>query len=319
MSTTTARVRQFTAVKADRWGILLAALFMAVLIGSVGLANWMAGMGTEPVMSESSGGEQAAGGAAWALAEVAVAVVAIGLILLYKRLPEWAQKIVKFAVVAPMVMYLGAEAASIGMFGATAAFLVGYFAIYKVTDAFDVYWLWNNVESIALATVAAAFVGVVLPLPFLIAGIVGLTIYDHVFADKKNWMFTLGEGMLRAKLPVIVFALPKLRASWDDICDSLSDESELDDEELQRALENSEGFGIGTADLLLPAAFASAVAVSGGGITLPVVGVAAGVLVAAFRLRWEMVNIGSGAGLPALTTGSIGGYALAMIPVVMVA
>lgn len=318
MSVETSRFRRLTAVQTDGWGFLLAGLFVVVLVGAVWMATWFASAGVEPAMSGSSGSEQAAAGAGWALAEVGVAVLLLGFVLLWKRLPEWVQDVVKTGVLVVGAMVLGDMASQLGMsaFWTVAVGVVGYYAIIKAADAFDVYWLWNNFESIALAIVLGAGIGAVLPLPFLLVGIVGLTIYDHVFANEKDWMFTLGEGMLRAKLPVIVFAFPKLRVSWDAICDEMGGDDDALDDSLTEMLEEGRGFGIGMADLLLPAAFAAAVTLAGGGVTLPVVGVVAGIVVAAFRLRWEMVNIGSGAGLPAITGGIVGGYAIASLVVI---
>lgn len=315
MSTATSRFRNLTAVHADRWGLLLAALFLTVLAGSVYVATWLSGAGVEPAMGGTSGGEQAAAGAGWAIAEAIFAALLLGVILLYKRLPEWAQDVVKTAVVVVPAMWLGVLAVQNGAFWPVALGVVGYYAIVKATDAYDVYWLWQNFEAVALAIVLGGAVGAVLPLPFLAVGIVGLTIYDHVFANENDWMFTLGGGMLRAKLPVVVFAFPRLRVAWDDICDSLA--ADRDEETDDGVFEGTSQFGIGTADLLLPAAFASAVAVTGGGVTLPVLGVAAGVGVAALRLRWEMLNVGSGAGMPAIAGGVLGGYAVALVPAVL--
>lgn len=317
MSTTHGRLRRLTALEADAWGVLLAALFIGVMVGAVELATWFAGAGVEPAMSGSSSSEQAAAGAGWAIAEVAVAVVGLGVILLWRRLPEWAKDVVKTGAVVVVSMVLGVQAAAVGAsaFWTAAGLLVSYYAIIKATDAYDVYWIWNNFEAVLLAIVLAGAIGSVLPLPFLLVGIVLLSVYDHVFANERDWMFTLGEGMMRAKLPVLVLALPRLRVSWDALCRDIGGDEDVLDEELSEAIEAGNGFGIGMADLMLPAAVAAAVAVSTGGVTMPVFGIAVGVVIAAFRLRWLMVNqTEGGAGMPSITTGVIGGYAITVLP-----
>lgn len=313
------RFRNLTAVETDRWGVLLAALFMAVLAGAVWVATSLASLGVESAMGGSSGGEQAAAGAGWALAEVAVAVFLLGVIMLYNRLPEWAQDTIKTSLLIAVSMWAGVVAKEAGVLVSGATVLIGYYAITQVADAYDVYWLWNNVEAVVLAIVLGGMIGVILPLPFLIVGLIGLTIYDHVFANEKDWMFTLGGGMLRAKLPVVVFAFPRWRVAWSDIVAAVEPNEEPDDSSVVEDFKSDAGFGIGMADLLFPAAIAAAVTVAGGGVTLPVYGIVAGVIVAAFRLRWEMINVGGGAGLPAITAGTLGGYAAALIPVVVFA
>ena len=71
------------------------------------------------------------------------------------------------------------------------------------------------------------------------------------------------------------------------------------------------------ADLALPAALAAAVATAGGPAPLLAAGgVVAGIAIACFRLRHRMLTAGSGAGMPALTAGAIGGWLLVAAPLV---
>lgn len=317
--TANASWRDYVSIETDYWAVVLAFLFLVVLGGALAVGTWLSGMGVEPAMSGSSTSEQAAAGGGWAIAEVVAAVVLLGVVTLWQRLPEWLQDVVKTGtlVVASMVAgaYLAPEGAT--AFWAVAAMGVGYYGLSKAADAYDVYWILNNIEGVAFAIVAGGAIGAVLPLPFLVVGIVGLTIYDHVFANQNEWMFTIGAGLLKAKLPLVIFAMPSLRVDWDDLCDAMTAEEDRSEE----FFPNDSGFGIGTADLLLPAALAVAVVTAVGtpmGGVVPVVGISIGVMVAAFRLRWEMLNIGSGAGLPAITSGALGGWAVGIVVVMSV-
>jgi presenilin-like A22 family membrane protease len=148
----------------------------------------------------------------------------------------------------------------------------------------------------------------------LLVGLIALTVYDHIFADRNDWMFDIADIFLRARIPIIVYKPPSWRFDWDRLYDEVDDETETP----------THSWGIGTADLALVAAFAAAVA------TLPpdsllaagplaVVGVVAGSVVGCLRLRYELLTDGSGAGLPALTTGMVAGLAVVQVPLLALA
>lgn len=136
-------------------------------------------------------------------------------------------------------------------------------------------------------------------------GLVGLTAYDYWFADRQTWMADIAEWTVSRKLPLLVIAPTSFRLSWDELEEAATGDERDPDELL--------AFAIGTADLLLPAAFAVALAESGA--VLPFAGAVLGLLAACPRLSWKMHN-GGGAGLPPITTGVFGGWAIASVGVV---
>lgn len=319
MSAALSDLRTRTNIVTDGWGLLLAGLFLTVLVGSVALAQSFASAGVEPAMSGSSSSQQAAAGAGWAIAEVVVAVIGIVVFLLWKRLPAWGKEIVKKGVVIVGSMMIGASLPvsgyGAGAFWAIAGGLVGYYALVRITDEFDVFWHLNNLHCVFIAILLGGTAGAVLPFKFLLVGIILLTVYDHVFANQNDWMFTLGEGMMRAKLPVLFLAIPRLRLSWDDLCADIGGKEDVFDDEIESMVERGDGFGIGMADLMLPAALAASLTVSSGGVSMPVVGMVGGLILAAFRLRYLMVNADeAGAGMPSITAGTVGGYLVMALP-----
>lgn len=309
--------RQYVSIETDYWAVLLSLLFLVVIGGALALIPWASGLAAEPAMSGSSTSEQAAAGGGWAIAEVGFAVLLLGVIALWNRLPGWVRDIIQDNVTIVLWMFIGAMAYIADIFWPIMLAGVGLLTVAKTAVEFDVYWLFNNVVALGVAMLGAVILGVFFPLPFLIVGLIGLTVYDHVFANQNDWMFAIGEGLLRAKLPVIVFAFPRLRVDWDELCEAMVEPEDRTEE----FFPHDNGFGIGTADLMLPAAVAVGVVSTIGaplGGLLPVLGVTIGVIVAAFRLRWEMLNIGSGAGLPAITSGALGGWAVGAVVVMVV-
>lgn len=313
------RWQNYVSIETDYWAMLLALLFLSVIAGSLALVPWVNSMGVEQAMGGSSAAEQAAAGGGWAIAEAIAAVIILGAIAAWRLLPEWAREIVKDNLTIGLWMLNGAGAYVADVFLPVMAAAIGLLTIAKTAVRFEVYWLLHNVFAVGVAILGAVLLGVTFPLPFLVIGLVGLTVYDHVFANQQDWMMKIGEGLLCAKLPVVVFAFPKLRVDWDDLCDAIADEEE--EKEQSEFFPDKKGFGIGTADLLLPAALAVAVVKTIGtpvGGVIPAVGLTIGVIIAAFRLRWELINTGSGAGLPAITSGAFGGWAVGIMVVMSV-
>lgn len=307
----------------DREAGLLAALFLVVQLAALELAELVMASGGQPERPAGVSSDAAAG-AAWVGAEVAFAIVLLGVILLYKRAPEWVQKILKWNALVYLIGAVGASAGRDGVFPETFAVLLAFITLYLATDHFDVFWMLNNI----LAVVIAVWIGAVLAFLFGITGLlialVGLTVYDHVFANKQSWMFDMAEVMLKLRLPVIFYRPSSLRYNWDDLLGT--DDEEEDDEGDDDADEERprDQWGIGTADLALPAGFVAAVALAPTGEFLATGYTAAGfvilgVVVACFRLRWELINRGSGAGLPALSSGALGGWLVAQALLLVIA
>lgn len=289
--------RHYCRLRGDWRAVTLVGLFMVVIGGALALRPALLASGTQSAVSGSSTASQAGAGVAWAVGEALFAGALLGVLLLVRRAPEWCQAIGRRAILIGFWVFVGFVAAPfVGAVGALALVLLAYISI-QVLDHVGVYWVVNDLLALAAAVYFGAFVGIILGPVIIALGLVGLTAYDYYFADRKAWMFSLAAWTVRWKLPALFVAPTAWRFDWADIVD-------VDD-----PAEDDIGFGIGMADLLLPAAFAVAVANTGGG--LPLAGVIAGTLVACFRLSQKM-HERSGAGLPALTTGALGGWALAV-------
>lgn len=296
----------------DQRALELVAVFLAVLIPTaliaLSLTDAAASVGPPDAFGDGAQGEATAG-AAWAIAEVFVAIGILVAAFVYRKLPEWAQELVVTNLGILVLMWFGANAQSAGYFGVYAGSIVALYTAYKVTDEFGVYWALNNVFCVLFAIAGGLMLGMLFGVPGMILAIVGLTIYDHVFANQKKWMFTLGETILKARLPAIFIRPAAWRMQWDELLESfgMTDEDEESDDE------DDGSWGLGTADLMIPAGFVAAVATAPAGVVatfgpVALAAVAVGVLVACFRLRWEMETRGSGAGLPALSAGALVPY-----------
>lgn len=300
--------------RVDRAAVEMALLFAIVLGVTAFLGLQLQEVAaTHSGVSESFGSGQsgeAAAGAAWAIGEVLVAGVLLGIVLVFRRLPEWIQDLVGYNLVIGALMYLGAHFGAVESLATGILIIGGLVTTFCTLDHFEVYWMLNNVWCILLAI----FGGIILGLTFGVTGmaiaIVALAIYDHVFANKKSWMFTLLEAIINLRLPVVFIRPAVLRFEWEDLVEDVAEiEEDGDDDE-----PDTSAWGIGMADMMIPAGFVAAVAMQPGqalaGIeTLALVAVIAGTLVACFRLRFEMVTRGSGAGLPALCAGTLVPYA----------
>lgn len=293
----------------DRAAVEMAALFAIVM----GATAWLAlnigpeaasEVGPPDAFGSGTSGEATAAGA-WALAEVAFAVSIIGGLFLYRRLPEWLQDLAKYNLVFGLALVVGAR------YGyPIVPLFVGVFTTYMVADHFGLWWIFNNIIALALAVVVGVALGLIFGVVGVGVALVGLTIYDHIFANKKKWMFALGKLAMELRLPLLIFRPDRMRVEWSEIIDTLQ-EAEAGEED-----DESDGtsWGIGTADFMLPAGFVAAVATAPSVVVttfgpLAVVVVIAGILVACARLRFEMLTKGSGAGLPALSAGAMVPYA----------
>jgi len=297
--------RRLLAVKADARALALIALFVAVIGASLAVRlTYFDASAVTSVATDASTGQQAAAGIAWAVIEAVFAAVLLAGIAVWKLAPDWVQGTFKDAMGIALWMFVGAYAFWREAFFVAVAGIVGVFVIAKLTDRVNLWWVVNDMLALALAVYLAVFVGVILSPIIIAAGLVGLTAYDYWFADRRTHMVELAGWTVRRKLPLL-FVIPQTaRLEWD----ALADRAEAADD-LRPLL----FFGIGMADLLLPAAFAVALAHSNA--LVPLAGAVAGVLVACFRVSWKMTN-GGGAGLPPLTAGALGGWAVGMAVVV---
>jgi presenilin-like A22 family membrane protease len=304
----------------DRQAGYLAALLTTVAALTVWLTRWLTGAGWQPETPANVGGpdataaEAAGTGAAWAGLEVLTAAGLLVAILVYRRLPEWLQTSLRFGGVASLFLYLGGQWGAADALATGWALVMGIILIYKAADAYDVWWLINNVLSVLIAIWIGAYLAYLFGVFGLGVALLALTVYDHVFANERSWMFDLADAMLRVRLPIVFLKPHRLRFDWARLYESGGDTGD-DAGETDASLPDS-AWALGTADLALPAAFAAAVAVApvGGlvsGGVWAAIAVIGGVAVAALRLRWELLNQGSGAGLPALSTGALGGFAIA--------
>lgn len=314
----TETLTSYTQTTVDRNALVLAALFLTVAIASVLLVPAFQadtgdagdGGGAERVLEDESAATQGAAGVGWVVAEVALAVILIALIFVWRRLPDWLQKALSDDLEYAAFMFLGALAYLNGgseTFWAVAAAVIIFNTTTSIMHRFDVFWVLNNVIAIIIAIAIAAVGGVVLGPVIIAVGLVGLAVYDHWFANKESWMFTLAGSMVNLKLPVIILFPSSWRVDWDTLASDVAGEKEDEGDS------GVGGLAIGTADVMLPAMFAASVAAATDGVGFVVWGVLAGIAMAAFRLRWEMLHRGSGAGLPAIAAGTLGGYGMAFL------
>lgn len=289
--------RHFPTTQLDTRAIGLMALFGIVFAGALTASPLLQSTGTQSVVSGHSAAEQAGGGLVWAVVEVTFAALLLGIILVYRRAPAWLQAagregaVVGFWVTAALytVFTVGGFVGWLGV-PATAALKAGF-------EQQRLYWLFNDVLALALAVVIGAQVGLLFGPVVVAVGLIALTGYDVWFADRKEWMFTLAAATARWKLPMLFIAPTVSRLRWEQLADA---DDGLDAESFH--------FVIGTADLLLPAALT--VAVAADGVGLPAWGIIAGVTAACLRLSAK-IESGGGAGLPPITTGALGGWAVA--------
>lgn len=327
MTTTshTPDIARYFEVKRDKRALALIALFTVVIAGALLTRPYLTSTGVESAVSGQSTGQQAATGAGWAIGEAAIAAVLLAFIALYRYLPDYIQEVIVDVTLAGIVMLLGATAYQAGDFLTVFGIVALSIAVLDITDAFDVWWIVNDLLVLAIAIYVGAYIGVILSPWVLAIALIGLSVYDYVFADKQSWMFTLGGAMLSARLPILFIIPETLRLDWDDLVDAMnSGTDEEEDAEPGEDVEDGLGvsFGIGTADLILPAGFVVSL-VSTTTLLHPanvvVVGAALGVLVACLRVSWKMTTEGGGAGLPPLTSGALAGWGASYLLVVMLA
>lgn len=312
-------VRGSLAVTIDREAVALAGLFLLVIVPAVYISVAQPYDITRP----DYGLDGAALGGAWAIAEVGFAILLLGLVLLYQRLPEWVQEWVQSTIAILVVMFLGALAFALDLFWPLFLVYVGMLFTGKFLVEYDLWWLVNDVLGLGVAILIAPLAALIFGVEALVVAMVGLAIYDWYFADRKPWMFTLGGALMRAYLPVLVIVPSRLRVNWSDVANAVGDDDTPD------WLTEAEGFSddpdeareqlgvsmaIGVGDLVLPAMFASAVALAPsplaiGGVPAAVLGVVGGTVLACFRMRWKILERDGGAGLPPLVTGALAGYA----------
>lgn len=312
------RVRRATAVTIDREAIILAAIFMVVMIPAVAVTVAIP-MDVQP---NAFGLEGVALGGAWALGEVVVAALLVGLIFIFNRLPEWIQNWAKLSGAVGALLWGGGFLQRLGLLWQMIGGLFVITFIFDALDEYNLWWIMNNLLALTIAILFAPAGAWLFGVKALLVALVGLSIYDWYFADRNEWMFSLASVLMKSYAPVLFIIPTGLRVDWklltdpdeDDFPEGVESASDMDEEQRLK-FKRRVGFsmGIGTADLLLPAMFASAVAASPSvlsihGVPAGVLGVAVGVIVAALRIRWKIIEHKRGAGLPPLATGAILGY-----------
>ena len=299
----------------DKHALFLAVLFVLVTSASTVLALEIAATGQQPVETPENV-DGAAAGAGWAVLEVLVAIGLLAILFAYRRFPEWVQEVVKWNVAFAIPLYLGHSS---GQSGGRLWILLGFWltllTVYKVSNEFNVWWVFNNLFSLVYAVLGAVVIATVLSVEALVVAFLLLTIYDHVFANKQTWMFDLGKVMLKFRVPAVFVAPTTWRFDWDDLADSMGDDRDEDADDESAEIVS---WGIGTADLMIPAAFAAAIVANApqptpDTATLAFGAVVAGILIACARLRYELEHQGSGAGLPALAGGVLGAYLIVQV------
>jgi len=298
----------------DKHTLALAVLFVIVTSSSTVLALEIAATGQQPVETPQNV-DGAAAGAGWAVLEVLVAIGLLAILFAYRKFPEWLQELVKWNAALAIPLYLGHSAGKGGSsVGIVLAFYMTVLTIYKLSNEFNVWWVFNNLFSLVYAVLGAVVIATVLSVEALVVAFLLLTVYDHIFANKQTWMFDLGKTMLKYRVPAVFVAPSTWRFDWDDLADSMGDDRDEEQNESHQVVY----WGIGTADLMIPAAFAAAIVANApqptpDTATLAFSAVVAGIVIACGRLRYELEHQGSGAGLPALAGGVLGAYLVAQV------
>lgn len=309
----------------DRHGVTIAGLLVTVAACASLLARWLvapSGGGADPSegVAGAQASEQAALGGGYVFVVVASAVVVIAGIWLMGGLPTWLREILGDTGRYVLFALLGA-ASAVTFGGLTAPFLwftigwAGLFVALAVIDHVGLWWCLNNVLVVGLAVTMAAFVGVAFGAVFLAVALWGLTLYDEIAANRRSAMFTMADAFVRRKLPV-VFVWPRTwRFEWDMLTDLDDADVERDDRPIR--------WGLGNGDLFLPAGLIAAVVAHEigpvvSGVPILAVGMMGGLAVAGLRLGWELEHVGSGAGLPAISAGLVGGGVVALVVGVVV-
>lgn len=294
-------------VSIDRKGVEIGALLLVVALATVVLtaANPAAVESSPPEAFGSGSSGEAAAGASWAIAEVGLAAGLLAIIFVLRFVPEWlkttARRLAIFVAIYLYGLYGVASRLYIEFLIVGAAAYVGY----RVADHYGLYWILNNALCLGVAVVGGIAVGSLFGVPGMAVALILLSGYDHVFANKQRWMFSLAEKFLKARAPVVFLRPRSWRYRWDWLL-----EDELD---LERS-DDRLGWGLGTADLALASGFVAALTTSGsflglvhGRFVLSVV--IAGLFVAALRISHELDTRGSGAGMPPITAGLLVPYA----------
>lgn len=298
------RVPSSLRINVDGTTFGLVLLFAVVIGAALALRPTSLAPTASPAFEGSSAGTQVAGGVIWAIGEAIFASILLGILLLWRRLPEWLQDALSKSLGAAVFVTIGAYTALSGRLLLAFLALFGTVIIGRALDEFGLWWIANNVLAIAIAASVGVIAGVILPPILIAAGLVGLTVYDYVFADRTDMMFALASWTVRRRLPALFIVPISMRMDWEYLAEAIVDDVDDNPEDVIQ-------FGIGMADLALPAAFAVSLAQTDA--VVPLVGALAGLVVACGRVSHKIDN-GGGAGLPPIVSGTLGGWVLALLP-----
>lgn len=279
----------------DAAALVMLGLFAIVIPVAILGYDVATAAGVESVTSGESTSAQAGGGAAITAVAVIEASLLLGVIVLYNWFPGWFRPAVKQTVRVAFWGLLAVAGSQVAGGIGFAAVIAAYFAV-QVTDQLGIYWLVNGVVGLGIASYGAVALAVLTSPIVLGVGLVGLTAYDHVFANERPWMGQLARGAIAWKLPMMIVLPNRPRFQW-----SLLADNDVENDFLL--------FGLGLGDLVIPSAFVASVYHSVG--TVAAAGVVAGIGLACFRLSWASKRRKSMAGLPALAAGCFAGFVIA--------
>lgn len=303
----------------DRRGVEIGVLLLVVAVATVAITapNPTAVESSPPEAFGSGSSGEAAAGASWAVAEVLFAGGLLGVIVLLRHVPEWLKTTGRRLAVYVIIYMYAIYGVAIGWVTELLALGAVAYLGYRVTDHYGLYWVLNNVLCLAFAIGGGIAVGSMFGVPGMIIALMVLSVYDHAFANRREWMFDLAEKFVRARVPVVFLRPRGWRYRWGWL---LEDELEIDTEdemEIEREDERL-GWGLGTADLALAGGFIAALTTSPsfagldhGRFVLSVV--IAGLFVAGLRIGHELDTRGSGAGMPPITAGLLAPYAVLLV------
>lgn len=272
----------------------LSALLLSVSIGAVFM------LPTEPSKVNGAGGGNAGAidGILFAAAVATMALTMIGFLLVINRMPEWFRELLVWSTVTGLLVAIGGVAAEQNVLAYAVFGFSGGLIVVRLIQKLGIWWIMNNILYVAVGILFASLAATAIRPSFVITFIIGIMIYDHVFADRKDWMFQMASAQVRCYIPVLFLWPGKKRFQWSEL-------------KIGGDGTNIGGWGLGLGDALVPAVFIGSVTFHYETFyVLPLAawGIIIALPIAASLLR-IMIEHRSGAAMPIIGTWCLLGFA----------
>jgi len=283
-------------------------------VGGASRAGGASGAAPPPDPAATLGLEGAALALAFVVIIAAEAVLIVGLVALYRRLPKLAQRVVRWSILGLIIASVAWSAGPAWRLVTAAVFVAGI-AAAKLLMWLRIWWLASNIVALLLGTAAVTGIATILDPTAVLLLLGGMALYDAIAVLGTGHMVSLAEWGARAGLPVMLVVPSRLRAEWP---------IDMDDDESFADVRDRAGIKsiVGLGDLAIPTLLTATVVlmgvgptVSAGSLTLPVpalgslVGAVVGMVIL-YNLLQESPTGTALPGLPVLSTTTIAGYAL---------